>query len=54
MLRLFAVAGLLFYVYAFVRILKTWWSRDWINKTVWFVALSLLGAACGIAVLLIH
>jgi len=45
-LKLLAIAGLLFYMYAIVHILKTWRSRDWMNKTIWFVMLSLVGGAC--------
>jgi len=45
-LTILAICGLLFWVYSVVRILKTWWSRDWLNKTIWFAILSLVGTAC--------
>jgi hypothetical protein len=45
-LKLLAALGVLFYIYAIARIYRSWWSRHWINKSVWFVILSVIGAAC--------
>lgn len=45
-LKLLAILGLLFYLYAVSRILKTWQRRDRLNVTIWFVILSLLGGVC--------
>jgi drug/metabolite transporter (DMT)-like permease len=41
-----AIVGLLFYVYAIVRVVKTWEHRDRVNKTIWFVVLAALGGVC--------
>ena len=35
--------GLIFYVYATVRIVRTWKFRDTANKTIWFLVLSVIG-----------
>ncbi|MBZ5654525.1 MAG: hypothetical protein LAO56_04505 [Acidobacteriia bacterium] len=46
LLNFAAVIGLLFYVYAVIRILKTWRYRDRMNVAIWFVVLGLLGGMC--------
>jgi hypothetical protein len=45
LIDLISVIGLLFYLYAIVRILRTWKQRDVVNKAFWWVALGLIGGA---------
>jgi hypothetical protein len=45
-MKVVAIIGLLFFVYATARVYTSWQYRDRLNVTIWFIILSSIGGVC--------